>query len=92
MRVMRVNMKMHGTVQGVFFRAAARRMAEDLGLKGYAKNLSDGTVDIVAEGPEDKLKELIEFCRKGPKAAKVSKVDVRFEEPREKFYGFEIIY
>ena len=88
----RVYIIVHGSVQGVFFRFNARRMASDLGLKGYAKNMSDGTVEIVAEGSEDKLKELIEFCKKGPEAAEVSKVDVEFSKASNEFEGFEVRY
>ena len=53
---------------------------------------TDVTVEIVAEGPKDKLEELIEFCKKGPEAAEVSKVDVKFEEAKGEFDGFEIRY
>lgn len=87
-----VKLVIHGLVQGVFFRDNTRKEALNLGLNGYSKNLSDGTVEIVAEGPKDKLEELIEFCKKGPEAAEVSKVDVKFEEAKGEFDGFEIRY
>jgi len=80
----------HGSVQGVLFRANAKRIALSLGLKGYAKNMPDGTVEVVAEGPEDKLKGLIEFCKKGPEMAEVKKLDVKFEETSDEFEGFEV--
>jgi len=86
----RVNIVVCGSVQGVFFRANARKIAESLGLKGYAKNIPDGTVEVVAEGPEDKLKELIEYCKKGPETAEVSKVDVEFSDASNEFKGFEV--
>jgi len=82
----------HGSVQGVFFRANAKRIAESLGLKGYVRNIDDGCVEVVAEGSEEKLKELISFCKKGPEAANVSKIDVKFEESSGKFEGFEVRY
>ena len=88
----RVHIIVHGNVQGVFFRANAKKMAESLGLNGYAKNMPDGTVEVVAEGSEDKLKELVEFCKNGPEAAEVSKVDVKFEKASNEFDGFEIKY
>jgi len=72
----RVCIIVHGMVQGVFFRSNTKRMALSLGLKGYVKNMSDDTVEIVAEGTEDKIKELIVFCKKGPEAAEVKKIDV----------------
>ena len=88
----RVHLIVHGFVQGVFFRANARRKAVELGLKGYAKNMTDGSVEIVVEGSVEKLNELIEFCRKNPGASKVSKVDVKLENFKNEFNGFEIKY
>ena len=80
----------HGLVHGVFFRSNTRRVALDLGLKGYARNMPDGTVEVVAEGPEDRINELIEFCKKGSEAAQVDKVDVKFEKAVNEFDDFEI--
>ena len=88
----RVHIIVHGSVQGVFFRSNTKRMAESLGLTGYAKNMPDDTVEVVAEGEEDKLKELIEFCKKGPEAAEVSKIDVKFGKASGEFESFEIRY
>jgi len=86
----RVNIIVHGLVQGVLFRVNAKRIALSLGLKGYAKNVPDGSVEVVAEGPEDKLKDLIEFCKEGPEMAKVNKVDIHFDEASNEFDGFEV--
>jgi len=86
----RVNIIVHGYVQGVFFRSEAKRLADRLGLKGYAKNMPDGTVEVIAEGQEDKIKGLIDFCKKGPEAAEVSKVDVKFEGATDEFDRFKI--
>jgi len=85
-----VHIVVHGSVQGVFFRAKTRDIALSLGLKGYAKNMPDGSVEVVAEGPEDKLKELIEFCKEGPEMAKVNKVDIHFNQASNEFEGFEV--
>ena len=54
-----VHLLISGKVQGVFFRDNTRKKAEELGLKGYAKNLEDGTVEVVAEGNEEKINDLI---------------------------------
>lgn len=86
----RAIIKVYGFVQGVGFRANAKRLALRLGLKGYAKNNDDCSVEIVVEGHEDKIKELIEFCKNGPKLAKVSKVDIKFEMAKNEFDGFGI--
>ena len=56
----------------------------ELNLKGYARNLEDGTVEIVAEGQGDDIKELIEFCNRSPGISKVSKLDVKFEKPQNR--------
>ena len=80
-----------GRVQGVFFRDNTRRKAIELGLAGYARNLKDGTVEIVAEGNENKINELVEFIKKGPGIAKVENVQIKHKEI-ENFIGFEIIH
>lgn len=68
----------NGRVQGVFFRALTKEMAIQLGIKGFVRNESDGSVYIEAEGEEDALREFISWCRKGPTRAIV--LDVRVEE------------
>jgi len=88
----KVNIKVYGLVQGVFFRYTTRKVARRLGLTGFVKNLSDGSVYIEAEGPENKLNELLQFSKKGPKHANVEKVEYEFMEPTNKFKGFEYAF
>lgn len=64
-----------GKVQGVFFRASTQDKASALGIVGLVKNEADGSVLIEAEGPEDKLQNLISWCRQGPPQATVEKVE-----------------
>ena len=78
-----------GRVQGVFFRDNTRRKATELGLKGYAKNLPDGNVEVIAQGDEEKLNELIEFIKQGPGIAKVENIKINHKEP-ENFKSFKI--
>jgi len=78
-----------GRVQGVFFRDNTRRKAIELGLNGYAKNLPDGNVEVVAEGNEEKIKELVNYIKKGPGIASVTGVQIKHKEP-ENFKNFEI--
>ena len=86
----RARIIVHGIVQGVFFRANTVKAARDLGLKGYAKNMPDGTVEIVAEGPNDNINKLIKFFKKSPGASEVSKIDVKFGKAKNEFGGFEV--
>ena len=84
-----VHLIVSGRVQGVFFRDNTRRKAIELGLNGYAKNLPDGNVEVVAQGDEGKISELIEFINKGPGIAKVENIKIKHKEP-ENFKSFEI--
>lgn len=81
-----------GRVQGVCFRYFTRRKANGLGIKGYVRNLDDGTVEVITRCSKEKLNELLEFCKKGPIFAKVTGVDVKEEKKTEDFNGFEIRY
>jgi len=85
-----INLKIYGRVQGVFFRDSAKREARKLGLFGFARNEPDGTVYIVAEGEEEKLKEFIKWCERGTDYAKVEKVNIEYKDPTDEFSSFEI--
>ena len=63
-----------GKVQGVFFRASTRKIALELGIKGWVRNEPDGTVKIEAEGTEEQLAKLLSWCNRGPEGASVSRV------------------
>lgn len=78
-----------GRVQGVFFRAFAKRKADELGIIGYARNLSTGDVEIVAEGRN--MAEFIRAVSSGPDSAKVLKVESRTVQEDRQFSGFSII-
>lgn len=88
----RAHVYVTGWVQGVFFRSETRREAKKLDVKGWVRNLPDGRVEAVFEGEEEKIKELIEFCRRGPPGARVTKVDVTWENYKGEFRNFEIKY
>jgi acylphosphatase len=80
-----------GRVQMVMFRDFVQRNAGKLGLVGTVKNMSDGTVLIVAQGDKDKLDKLIEKLHTGSILAKVERVQVKWREPRGEFEGFKIV-
>jgi acylphosphatase len=87
--VARRRVVVEGRVQGVFFRDTTRRRAEALGVAGWARNTSDGTVEAVFEGDPGPVEEMVDFCRRGPGRAEVCSVEVTDEEP-EGLSGFEI--
>ncbi len=88
----RVRLLIQGRVQGVWFRETTRRTATSLGVKGWVRNLPDGRVEVVAEGPEDQVNKLVKWCHKGPPAAKVTSVEVQEEPWIGEFDSFEIIF
>ena len=80
----------HGFVQGVFYRASTRDTALMLGLKGWVRNLPDGNVEAVFEGPIDKLQKAVEWCLEGPPGARVTKIDQKWADYSGEFSGFEV--
>jgi len=78
-----------GHVQGVFFRETVRRRALAAGLAGSVRNCPDGSVEAVFEGEREAVERLVEFCREGPRGARVDWVDVASEEPVG-LAGFEV--
>jgi acylphosphatase len=88
----RVQAVVHGRVQGVSFRYYTQRRASSLDLTGYVRNLWDGTVEVVAEGPRQSLEELLAFLHVGPRAALVTQVDTEWPRPTGAFTHFEVRY
>ena len=76
----RARLRIHGRVQGVWYRASTERQARALGLSGWVRNRVDGTVEAVAEGPRATVEQLVAWCHEGPPAARVTAVDVMWEE------------
>jgi len=76
--VRRVRVTISGRVQGVFFRVSCAERAQEVGVAGWVRNLRDGRVEAVFEGPADDVAALVEWCRVGPPMAQV--VGVELEE------------
>jgi acylphosphatase len=89
---MRLTAIAHGRVQGVFFRDFTRREASALGLKGYTRNVLDGTVEVIAEGPRENLEQLLRRIQIGPPSAKVDRVEAQWQEATGEFRRFEVRY
>jgi acylphosphatase len=86
----RAHVYVSGQVQGVFFRDSARKKAERLGLTGWVENLPDGRVEALFEGPQEKVREMIQWCGEGPPHATVEDVDAEFGDPEEGLEDFEV--
>ena len=88
-----IYIRVQGVVQGVGFRASTYYKARELGLSGYVRNLPSGDeVEIVAEGEEERLKELLEWAKKGPPGALVRKIEYEFLPYEGKYKSFKIEY
>jgi acylphosphatase len=84
----RAHVYVSGRVQGVFFRSETQDEAIRHGLTGWVRNLADGRVEAVFEGEKENVEKLIEFCRKGPPGARVTKADVTWEDYTGQFRSF----
>jgi acylphosphatase len=85
-----VRMIITGRVQGVFFRASAKDMADRYGVQGWVKNLPDRNVEIAATASEKTLQQFIEWCKQGPPRAIINNVIIE-EVGLEEFIGFRIL-
>jgi len=91
MALARVHAYISGVVQGVGYRFFTIRIAKLLGVKGFVRNLNDGRVEVVAEGDEESLRQLLEELRIGPAGAYVEELKVTWEKPTGGFNDFKII-
>ena len=87
-----VHMIAHGRVQGVGFRFFVRERAVPYGVKGWVKNLPDGSVEIHAEGEEEQLQEFINEVEDGPSFGRVSKISAEWVEPKNIYKSFNIVF
>jgi len=85
--VQRKRVRIHGRVQGVWFRGSTQQRARELGVSGWVRNCPDGSVEAVFEGRADAVAAALAFCADGPPAARVTRVDVD-DEPAEGLRDF----
>ena len=88
----RAHLFIDGRVQGVFYRAFTREVAHALRLNGWVKNLADGRVEAVLEGEKQTIQQAIQKCYAGPPGARVSNIDVQWEDYSGAEDGFHINY
>lgn len=88
----RAHVHIRGKVQGVTYRASTRRRARELDVKGWVRNLPDGRVEAVFEGDKEKVRKIIEWCKKGPSRAEVSGMDLDWEKPTGEYGDFSVRY
>ncbi|MCF8009809.1 MAG: acylphosphatase [Clostridiales bacterium] len=79
-----------GKVQGVYYRDSTREQADRLGITGWVRNLLDGRVEAVFQGPDDKVVEMIQWCWKGPPMSKVEDVEACENTNAESYGDFQI--
>ena len=87
----RAHVFISGRVQGVYFRQSTLIEAKGLGVTGWVRNLMDGRVEAVFEGEEHAVKTLVNYCRQGPPAAKVTYLDVNFGPFKGEFPNFKAL-
>jgi acylphosphatase len=83
-----IRLSITGRVQGVWYRGWTVDRAEDLGLAGWVRNITGGSVEVLANGPQDRIDQLIALCRKGPPAARVDGIEVSVVDPPGKGGAF----
>ncbi|MDI6889813.1 MAG: acylphosphatase [Thermodesulfovibrionales bacterium] len=88
----RAHLFVEGRVQGVFYRAFARDIAYTFGLKGWVRNLHDGRVEAVFEGTKGLIERAIRECYIGPPGARVTNIEVKWEQPKGDLKGFTVKY
>ena len=92
MDTIRAHLIIEGRVQGVWFRETTRQEATRLGLCGWVKNRFDGSVEVVAEGPREKVETLIAWCHHGPPIARVTGVHEIKEDYTGEFDSFRVTF
>lgn len=88
--MIRAHVFISGWVQAVGFRYWTRNVASKLGLTGWVRNIEDGRVEAVFEGPKEEIEKMIEKCKEGPVWTGENKIEVEWREANKEFSGFEI--
>lgn len=90
MAASRVHLLISGRVQGVAFRHSTKAEADVLGLSGWVRNLDDGRVEALAEGPRETLETFVAWCHRGPPSARVAGVAVTWSDATGEHASFAV--
>jgi len=86
----RAHIWISGQVQGVFFRDATQRKAEDLHITGWVRNLPDSRVEAIFEGDKEVVSKIIDWTKEGPDTARIEEFKVKWEKYKDEFDSFQI--
>lgn len=87
----RVHIVVSGKVQGVFFRSQIKKLAEELRLHGYVKNVDKDKMEAIFEGEDNAVERVLEFCKDGPEEAEVAAIVIDEEQYLGEFKDFSIV-
>lgn len=85
-----LSMIIFGRVQGVYFRKSTQQQALQRNITGWVRNRKEGTVEVLAQGTEETLISLLEWCKKGPRFARVDRIEINWIKQTQKCSSFEI--
>ena len=87
----RVHVVVSGKVQGIFFRSNIKNLADNLGIKGYVKNVENDKLEAVFEGTNEAIEKMLEFCKEGPEEAEISAIVTEEEQLKNEFINFSVV-
>ena len=90
MKQVRVRILIEGRLQGANFRLNAQKAAEQLGLVGFVRHLSDGRIEIEAQGAQDKVEEILDWCQEEPHGSQIKSILFRYDEPVNRYNDFNV--
>lgn len=90
MGIIRYHLLIQGRVQGVGYRVSAQTAAQKIGLTGWVRNLSNGNVELIAEGEQLQLKQLLDWAWQGPRFSRVTDISVSEQPATHEFADFDI--
>ena len=90
MAVVRAEVHISGRVQGVWFRQSTKKTADQVGVTGWCRNNPDGSVEAVFEGEENKVKSAVDWCKTGPRLARVDELQIEWKTASGEFDQFEV--